>query len=495
MSRIAGLFLSLLCAVPAFGRQVATDVESRGLEFPRFGDKSPVSLAPKAGGLTERIEVQSTEDHRDYVVKVYELKNVSASEVYQLIVNAVTLEGGFVDRIASGADIEIRSKAGVFYRYAGNSYLVVTAPEWMIKWVDDAINKLDVKGLDKAAFGTGYYYYRPKHRRPTELVQLVGDSVASGVQVFVPDDSRNTIYIEDTPSFIGGIIEALENFDQPARQVECLLRIWEIDESDAEDVGLDWMAWKKTVTDGGLQFAWGEPGKTNLNIQSLTAQLSLSPAVATEFLNYLAANGHAEIVTDTRLTVVNGRLATMDSTTQIPYILRNEFAAVPGDQPQMDSPQAMGPDGVIKEFSEGVRIEIAPTIGTDSIEFDVTATVASHIGCTPLQSVPIIQSSSVTSALDIQIGSVACISGLSRKVSVNERSGIPLLKDLPWIGNLFARDVTRTSTKHMCICITPTTTPAPIAPRANPELVPAWPEGKDTTPGVGGIEGGLEPPK
>lgn len=495
MSRIAGLFLALLCAVPAFGRQVATDVESRGLEFPRFGDKSPVSLAPKAGGLTERIEVQSTEDHRDYVVKVYELKNASASEVYQLIVNAVTLEGGFVDRIASGADIEIRSKAGVFYRYAGNSYLVVTAPEWMIKWVDEAINKLDVKGLDKAAFGTGYYYYRPKHRRPTELVQLVGDSVSSGVQVFVPDDSRNTIYIEDTPSFIGGIIEALENFDQPAQQVECLVRIYEIDESDSEDVGLDWMAWKKTVTDGGLQFAWGEPGETHLNIQSLTAQLSLSPAVATEFLNYLASHGHAEVVTDTRISVVNGRLATMDSTTQIPYILRNEFAAIPGDQPQMDSPQAMDPDGVIKEFVEGVRLEIQPTIGTSSIEFDVTATVSSHVGYTPLQSVPIIQTSSVTSALDIEIGSAACISGLTRKSTVNERSGIPLLMDIPWVGNLFARDVKRDVTKHLSICIIPKTTPSAIAPRANPALVPAWPEGKDTMPAVGGVEGGHEPPK
>jgi type II secretory pathway component GspD/PulD (secretin) len=232
------------------------------------------------------------------------------------------------------------------------------------------------------------------------------------------------------------------------------------------------------VKSGDLSFEWGTPGKENLNIESLTAKLSFSPALATQFLNYLAANGHAEVISDTRICVVNGRTATLDSTTQIPYVIRNQIDGFPADKPQTDVPRAVDGDGIIKEFAEGIRIEIAPTIGMDSIEFDVTASVASHLGYTPNQSVPIIATSTVTSALDIEIGKPACVSGLVRTVHVNERAGIPVLKDLPWVGLLFSREVERTKRSNLCICVTPTRQSAPPAKSYVPSQQPTWPEGQ-----------------
>ncbi len=476
--RSSGGIVAALSLFPALSEARQAPVpESQGLEFPRFAGKDRSSLANKAGGPTERIEVQSTDDHIDYVVKVYELNNANASEVYQLIVNTVALEGGFVDRISAGTDIEVRQQAGVYYRYSGKSYLIVTAPEWMIPYLDQAITRLDVKGLEKAAYGTGYFYYRPKHRRPSELVALVSASAASGVELFVPDDSRNVIYFDDTPSFIGSIMEAIERFDQPAEQIECMLRIYEIEENDNEDVGLDWQAFKTSIDGGDLTFEWGNPGSNNLNIESLTASLSFTPALATQFLNYLAAHGHAEVITDTRLTVVNGRTATLDSVTQIPYVMRAQIDGIPIDAPQSDVPRAVDGDGFIKEFSEGVAIEISPTIGDVTIEFDVTATVSSHLGYTPNQSVPIIAESSVTSAIDIEIGKPACLSGLIRTMRVTERAGIPLLKDIPYLGLLFSREVDRTKKSHLCVCITPVRQTSPVDPRVIPPAAPAWPEG------------------
>lgn len=456
--------------------------ESQGLEFLRLAGKSPDSLAPKAGGPTERIEVQSTNDHIDYVVKVYELKSANAAEIYPLILNAVTLEGGFVDRISSGSSVEIRQKAGVYYRYSGESYLVVTAPEWMIAYLDQAIAKLDVEGLETAAYGNGYFYYRPKHRRPTELIEMVSASAASGTELFVPDDSRNVIYFDDLPSYVGSILEAIEYFDRPADEVECLIRIYEIDGNTADDVGLDWQAFKSSIDDGDLTFVWGDDGDTNLNIESLTASLSFTPALATQFLNYLAARGHAEVITDTRMRVVNGRTATLESVTQIPYLIRNQIDGFPLDAPQTDVPRSIDGDGWVKEFEEGVTIEITPTIGTETIEFEVAATVASHLGYTPNQSIPIIAHSTVTSALDLEIGKPACMTGLVRTMKLKERAGIPLLKDIPYLGLLFSREVERTKRSHLCVCITPMLREMPIGPEFIPQVPPAWPEGQ-TPPG------------
>jgi type II secretory pathway component GspD/PulD (secretin) len=470
---IAAIFVAGATPI-AFAEEVAAPPSpaKNGLEFQRFAGKSRDALAEKAGGPTERIEVQSTTDHIDYVVKVYRLEHANSAEVFQLIQNAVALEGGFVERIAAGSQIEIRAEAGVNYRYSGESYLIVTAPEWMIRWLDDAIAALDVEGIEKAAYGTGYYFYRPRHRRPTEIVELVSGSSASGSENFIPDDSRNVLYIEDTPSFLGGIIEAIEHFDQPQEQVECLLRIFEIEESQAEDVGLDWQAWKRTIADGSLDFEWGDPGRTDLNLSSLTANLSFTPALASEFLNYLAARGNARVVTDTRLSVVNGRTATLDSSTSIPFVVRNQFGGVLADQPQIDSPFAVDGDGLLREFYEGVTVEISPTIGQATIEFDVTASVSSHLGYTPNQSVPIIQSSSVTSSLDLEIGKPACLTGLTRVVRVEERTGVPLLMDVPFLGGLFSREVVRDQKSHLCVVLSLLKVPAPIHQDAIPTAVP-----------------------
>ena len=102
--------------------------ETQGIRLNRFGMKDPATLAQKAGGPTERIEIQSTTDNRDFVVKVYLLKNANASEVFELIQAAVALEGGNVSRIAPGSVCELLDGDGTKCRteYTGQSLLVVT---------------------------------------------------------------------------------------------------------------------------------------------------------------------------------------------------------------------------------------------------------------------------------------------------------------------------------------------------------------------------------
>ena len=53
-------------------------------------------------------------------------------------------------------------------------------------------------------------------------------------------------------------------------------------------------------------------------------------------------------------------------------------------------------DYFLEEFIDGVTISILPTIGSDTIQLDVNAKVASHVGYTPNQNVPIISESTST---------------------------------------------------------------------------------------------------
>lgn len=448
--------MSLAFVLLAAGYVRAQNVPARdGLEFSRMGVKNPESLAPKAGGPTERIEIQSTSDHIDYVVKAYTLREANSSEVYQLILNAVSLEGGSVDRIASGSRVRFNGHGEVEVDYEGGSILVVTAPEWMLPYLDQTIALLDQPNIEAAAFGTGYKYIRPKHRKPSDLVRLVGSSVASGVEVFVSDDSRNLLYLEDSPSFMGGILEAVEAFDRPPDQVEARIRIFEIDETRSHDVGLDWHAFQKSVTDGSLDFVWGEAGQAGLSLESLTSSLSFNALLATEFLNYQSREGNARVVTDTVIRVVNGETATVESVLEIPYVLRGFVDNDVIDSPRRDSPEALDPDRLIKEFVEGVVITITPTIGTESMELEIEAAVSSHVGYTPNQSVPIMTRSLVQSVLDISSGRPAVLGGLTRTTTIDERSGVPWLKDIPGVRYLFSREIQRRHKSHIVISIEP----------------------------------------
>ncbi len=443
-----------------------------GLQFNRFAQKNPESLAQKPGGPTERIEIQSTEDHIDYVVKAYVLKEANAAEVYQLVLNAVTLEGGVVDRIAVGSEVQFEENGEVTCKYEGDSILVVTAPLWMIPYLDQTIEVLDDVDLKAAYYGTGYTYIRPKHRRPSELAELVAGSAASGTEILVPDDSRNVLYLEDTPSFVSCIIDALDAYDRPPDQIEARVRIYEIDTTQGRDVGLDWHAWKKSIDNGDLTLLFGEPGETNLSLEEVTAELSFNQLLATEFLNYLARKGSAKVITDTRVRIINGETATVQSTVQIPYVLRGFVDNDVIDSPYRDSPEALDADRLIREFVEGVIVTITPTIACDSLQLEISASVASHVGYTPSQSVPIITSSSVESVLDLSADTPAVIGGLTRTTLVDERAGIPWLKDVPGLRYLFSREVRREHKSHVVISIVPLRRTHDEAPEEPPGTLP-----------------------
>ncbi|MCL5271344.1 MAG: type II and III secretion system protein [bacterium] len=456
--RHAALLMAMALLFPLTVRAQNTPVPNTpnmdGLRFLRLGNKSPETLAKKPGGPTERIEIQSTDDHIDYVVKTYVLKYANASEVFEMINQAVEKENGSVYRIAQGSAVETDAEGLECKRtYEGDSMLVVTMPDWMIPFIDQTMETLDRKDLDSAAFGTGAIFANIKHRLPSEVARLIQESTASPSVVLIPDDTHQVLYMEDTPSFFTCDLEALRYFDAPPPQIETRVRIYEISEDNGRDVGPDWYAWKKSIEDGNLAFGWeGRPGSYNLDLQSLSAELSFTPQIATEFLNYLVSRGHAKVMTDSRLTQTNAQPATIKSTTDLPYVIRGYDGDGVADAPLRDSPPAMTPEGVIKEFTEGVIVEMTPRIASE-IEMTVKASVASHVGYTPTQNVPLITNSEVNTVALLVPERPAVLGGLCRESKVRQNSGVIGLRSIPGLRALFSHEIERKQRSQIIITI------------------------------------------
>lgn len=455
----AAMVLCAALALAAPGASAQGQPAESGLRLNRLeGAKTRDALALKAGGPTERIEIQTTDDHIDYVTKTYTLKYANAAEVYLFIANSIQKEGGIIDRYAPGSvpacDID-KCKP----EYNGQSLIVVTVPEWMVSYLDETIGQLDKPGFQVGLYGNAALYIHPKYRRPSEIVEQLAAVTASGRQLYHADDSRNVIYIEDVPSYFQFALDGLKQYDAPPDQIDLSVRIYEIDDQDGRDVGLDWMAWKKSISGGSLDLNWSNAphgGSYDPNLQSLTAELSFNANLATEFLNYIADKGRARVITDSQVVLVNGTPGRLNATTQVPYVIRGWMDGKVADQPVLDSPPATAPDGYIKEFVEGVTLSILPSIGTETIQLDVAATVASHVGYTPNQNVPIISESSVNSVIVLESGKAALLGGLKRKRTVTEMQGIPGLKNVPGIKYLFGHEVNRDRESQIMVTLRPT---------------------------------------
>lgn len=430
--------------------------EADGIRLNRFAAKTPETLAQKPGGPTERIEIQSTTDNIDYVVRAFPLKNANAAEAYQWILSAVTMEGGTVDRYAPGSAIDVKGLDDVDVSYSGESILVVTAPEWMMEGIEQTIETIDIKGFHSFDYGNAAAWYRPKHRKASELADLIAGAAASGVELIVADDSRNILYIEDVPSFYAFDLEGFATYDVPPYQLDTRVRIYELSDDDVKDIGLDWYSWKKSINDGSLNFAWDNSsglGSYDLDLQGITAELSFSPALATEFLNYLVSNGKATVINDTRMSLVNGTPGLVHAIEQIPFQIKGGTS-----------------DGNLFETAEaGVTVEIDPSIASDTIELTINASVMSHLGYTPTDGFPIISSSVVSSTVIMEPGKPAVVGGLTRTTKVSERSGIPGLKSIPVLKYAFSREFTRTSKSQILITVVPTTMSPGTAPADVPD--------------------------
>ncbi len=245
---ISLIVITLTFSDPRWGPAQTASPEASGLRFNRFGAKQPETLADKPSGPTERIETIVTPDNIDYVIKTYKMTRGNASDIFAIIQGSVALEGGVVFRVAPDIDFEFAGGDRLIdIHREGESYLVVTAPVWMIDDLDQTIEMLDAPGLTSEADGTGSLFLKMKHHKPSEVAELLIATAASGFEVIIPDDPNNVLYIENAPSDFAALLDALTYYDVPQETAMLGVKIIELEESDAANLGVYWDAWKEAL--------------------------------------------------------------------------------------------------------------------------------------------------------------------------------------------------------------------------------------------------------
>ena len=315
--------------------------------------------------------------------------------------------------------------------------------------------------VDKVQVTRYLYYASAKDTVPTlkQFLSPRGDIVA--------DERTNSLIISDIPSSLPNVDRLLKELDRKTQQVEIEARVVAATRNFARDIGtqLAFGFGNKATAIGGngnvgnstinqnpanpfLIGAMGAAGQiplfSNFPAAGATSGLSLINAGSNyrldAFLTLAESRGLLKILSRPRVVTQNNVNALVRQGLKVPFITRGQLS---------------GPDTVtfIDAF---LRLSVKPQItrdGTIFLNVDVENTVA-DFGRVVRDNPTLITQQATTQVLVTDGGTVVIGGVIQTTNSVNIQQ-VPLLGNIPILGNLFKRRAVSTSTQELIFFITP----------------------------------------
>lgn len=266
------------------------------------------------------------------------------------------------------------------------------------------------------------------------------------------DEPRNALIFQGDPAQWERMLSLIQQMDRAPRQVMVEVTIAEVSLSDDLEYGLSWFAkhgWGRF--DGSIYRGSGSGGA---NPGPSGAGLSYLVDVAGQnrvALSALATDNRVSILSTPRLLVRSGSEASIDVGTEVPIVTMTTTS----------NQQTDGNTNLLQSVQyrkTGIILNIRPTIYSDDrIDLEISQEVSEAL---PLASdatanSPSIFNRSLNTSLSLRDGGSVVMAGLISTNQTNTDSGIPFLKDVPGLGNLFKNRSRSTGRTELVLLIIP----------------------------------------
>lgn len=348
-----------------------------------------------------------------YVSHVVELEQAIAMELLPHVKRAVRLEKGDTRVLRYKVDREDEST----WRY----FIQIVTTERQMPSVIETIKALDKPGITSDPGDTGYSI-RMRYRRASDMAEIALRTNLSGEGKVFADDLTNTLYMEDSLSDNEGNLAIVDFYDVPPMQVEMEIKIIEINDNDAGQVGLDWDAWKRSLSgDVLINLNWVEGSNVP---NSLLALLTLDAQTLSQFLNYTVQTGSARLVNRAKMTATNLSPATI------------AYSRPAGGR------------------YESLHVKVQPLIGTEAVSAAVEIKASKRLGVDE-ENNPILEEQAFDSVVTLTDHQPLNLGSINRSEKVEFRRGIPGLRDIPVLKYLFSVKGHREESSKLFIIATP----------------------------------------
>ncbi len=268
---------------------------------------------------------------------------------------------------------------------------------------------------------------------------------------FLVDSNRNAILFTGTGEEWAQLLPVLQEMDKPAKQVLIEATIAEITLTDQDQRGIEWVLNQANL--GGLEGQLGTltvPSSLGVGGSGLTYTLSSAGQVRA-VLNAFASNSRATILSTPRLMVRSGSEATINVGTEIPTLTSQTSSA---------NVQIEGSTGFVQQIQyrrTGITLSITPVVYAGrQVDLTINQQISeARPNSTSNISSPEISNRQISTKLSLSDGHSVLLGGLISNSRSEGRSGVPILSDIPIIGQLFRVDKTSSTRTELIIMIIP----------------------------------------
>jgi type II secretory pathway component GspD/PulD (secretin) len=253
-------------------------------------------------------------------------------------------------------------------------------------------------------------------------------------------NERRMIVIEDTPEFVERAARLLQELDTQPRQVLIEAKVLEITLDDGEIYGVDWS--KIFGSSGSTSGSFG----TNGLAAGTTAG---GPKLGGFFFSL--ANRNLDLFLEAQST--RNRVQTL-STPKLLALENQEAKAVIGKSTGYKVTTTINQVTTesVQFLESGVILKVTPSV--DQLG-RIMLKVHPEVSSTTLNAgIPDKKSTEVTTELLCEDGQSVFIGGLMKKSSSRDRTGVPVLGDLPGVGRLFSTTSESVSNTETVVILT-----------------------------------------
>ena len=287
-------------------------------------------------------------------------------------------------------------------------------------------------------------------------ISTVG-SVSAGVDVTLPssdsieiiaDDVRNALVVLATPNDYRMVKATIKKLDVVPLQVLIEASIIEVTLTDELNYGVEWF-FKNTIDDktGRGILDLGQPGISAL-APGFSYTIIDNIGNVRLALNALAEASEINVLSSPSLMVLDNQTARINVGDEIPIPTRQSVSNIDPDAPTVNE---------IQFRKTGVTLTVTPRVNNGGLVImEIKQEVSSAVRTTTSSlDAPTIQLREIESVVAINSGETIVLGGLIQDSQTNNESGIPGLRNIPFIGKLFGQTTDDSRRTELLVLITP----------------------------------------
>lgn len=286
-------------------------------------------------------------------------------------------------------------------------------------------------GFGSPGSGNQNSYYNPQPQ-PQEDKKPLGQSFANGIAI---DRRLNAIWVTGSPERIDRIKKQIAMIDVPVDSVILETQFVELTENGAKNLGID-------LTNNAGQIAAGTLQTGSFLPFGVDPNDVLPSGVLQAAIYAQVEKGEGRIVSRPRIAAQSGSTAKIITGDALPILTSITLSGVNGVSQQ------------VQYVNVGVTLQIAPRVSADGfVTSQIYGVVSSVTGFS--QGYPTISQREAETSASVRDGETFVVGGLTQENVITNKSKVPLLGDIPLLGNLFKLERSTRSKTELYIVITP----------------------------------------